>query len=83
MVDGWGFDIQHLLASKCATLNIPPFSFARKREVVTFEEEVEKRSVASVRIRVERGIELVKLSYRTRCYSNIFTCTVGGEIWFV
>ena len=56
MVDR-GFDIQHLLASKCVTLNISPF--LRGREQLSLEEEVETRSIASVCIHVERAIERV------------------------
>ena len=44
-----GFDIQHLLASTCVTLNIPPsfFFFARK-EQLSLIEEVETRNIASI-----------------------------------
>ena len=41
-----GFDIQHLLASKCVILNIPPFCEERSS---CQEEEVETRSIASIR----------------------------------
>ena len=51
-----GFDIQHLLASKCLTLNIPPV--LRGKEQLSLE-EVETRSIASVCIHVERAIERV------------------------
>ena len=45
-----GFDIQHLLTSKCVTLNIPPFLHGK--------EQVETKNIASVY--VERVIEWVK-----------------------
>ena len=46
-----GFDIQHLLASKCVALNIPPF--LQRKEQLSLEEEVETRSIASIHIHME------------------------------
>ena len=45
MVDR-GFDIQHLLTSKCVTLNISPF--LQGKEQLSLQEEVETRSIASM-----------------------------------
>ena len=56
-----GFDIQHILASKNVTLNIPPFM--RGKQQLSLEEEVETRAIASIRIHVERAIERIK-NYR-------------------
>ena len=53
-----GFDIQHLLVSKCVTFNIP--LFLQGKEQLSLEEEVETRSIASMCIHVQRAIERVK-----------------------
>ena len=53
-----GFEIQDLLAKKKVYLNIPPFM--RCKDQLSPEEEDETRDVASVRIHLERAIELVK-----------------------
>ena len=53
-----GFDMQHLLASKCVALNIPPV--LQGKEQLSLEEEVEIRSIAPIHIHVERAIERVK-----------------------
>ena len=53
-----GFDIEHILAAKNVKLNIPPFM--KVKEQLSLEEEIETRSIASVRIRVERAIERIK-----------------------
>ena len=54
-----GFDIQHILAAKNVKLNIPPFM--KGKEQLSLEEELETRSIASVRIHVERAIERIKI----------------------
>ena len=56
-----GFDIQHILAAKKVKLNIPPFM--KGKEQLSLEEELETRSIASVRIHVEWAIERIK-NYR-------------------
>ena len=56
MADREAFDIQHLLTSKCVTLNIPPF--LQGKEQLLLEEEAETRNIASVN--VERAIERIK-----------------------
>ena len=53
-----GFEIQDLLVSKKASLNIPPFM--RYKDQLDPDEEDETRQIASVRIHVERAIERIK-----------------------
>ena len=81
MADG-GFDIQHILAAKKVKLNIPP-PFMKGKEQLSLEEELETRSIASVRIHVERAIERIK-NYRilqgiipNRLHSQV------DQIWFI
>ena len=76
-----GFDIQHILAAKNVKLNIPPFM--KGKEQLSLEEELETRSIASVRIHVERAIERIK-NYRilqgvipNRLHSQV------DQIWFI
>ena len=52
-----GFEIQELLLSKKASLNIPPF--LRCKDQLDPNEEDETRQIASVRIHVERAIEII------------------------
>ena len=51
--------------SKCVTLNIPPF-FLQGKELLPLE-EVETRSIASIRIHVERATEQVKKHCILQC----------------
>ena len=53
-----GFEIQDLLVSKKASLNISPFM--RCKDQLDPDEEDETRQIASVRIHVERAIERIK-----------------------
>ena len=55
-----------------------------EQEQLSLEEEVETRSIASIRIHVERAIAWVK-KYRILqgVIPVIFTCTVADEIWFI
>ncbi|XP_068712947.1 uncharacterized protein [Montipora foliosa] len=53
-----GFEIQDLLVSKKASLNISPFM--RCKDQLDPDEEDETRQIASVRIHVERAIEIIK-----------------------
>lgn len=54
-----GFDIADLLAPKCVTLNIPPFT---KGKTQLDQAEVQRhRKVSSLRIHVERAIERIKI----------------------
>ena len=76
-----GFDIQHILASKNVTLNIPPFM--RGKQQLSLEEEVETRAIASVRIHVERAIERIK---NYRILQGIIPNTLHSQIdqvWFI
>ena len=73
-----GFDIQHLLAPKKAILNIPPFMGGK--EQLTLQEEADTRRIASVRIHVERAIEL---SCATGSYTHIYSCTVGSDLVYL
>ena len=77
MVDK-GFDIQHLLASKCVNLNIPHTTFLKKRAraVVTWKGSRNKKCCIRSYSCGESNWTGKKLLYLTRCYSNIFTCTV-------
>ena len=58
-----GFDIQHILASKNVTLNIPPFM--RGKQQLSLE-EVETRAIASVRIHVERQSNVSRITASCR-----------------
>ena len=53
-----GFEIQDLLVSKKASLNIRPFM--RCKDQLDPDDEDETRQIASVRIHVERAIERIK-----------------------
>ena len=55
-----GFEIQDLLFSKKASLNIP--LFMRCKDQLDPDEEDETRQIASVHIHVERAIERIKTS---------------------
>ena len=53
-----GFEIQDLLVSKKASLNISPFM--RCKDQLDPDEEDETRQIASVRIHVEKATERIK-----------------------
>ena len=76
-----GFDIQNLQHSKCVTLNIPPL--LQGKEQLSFEEEIETRSIASIHICVERAIEWVK---NYRILQGVIPISLHAqldEIWFI
>ena len=76
-----GFDIQHLLAPKKVTLNIPPFM--RGKAQLSLGEEMETRRIASVRIHVERAIERIK-NYRVlQGVIPIVLHAQLDQIWFI
>lgn len=76
-----GFDIQHILAAKNVTLNIPPFM--RGKAQLSLEEEFETRTIASVRIHVERAIERIK---NYRILQGVVCNTMHAQldqVWFI
>ena len=76
-----GFDIQHILAAKNVKLNIPPFM--RGKTQLSLEEEFETRTIASVRIHVERAIERIK---NYRILQGVIPNTMHAQldqVWFI